>query len=103
MLKSLIAWVLSISLFASVAVLAWCLPCPTGPWWSAYIAIPAPVPGATVTTSNGTGSTVTTKKVKKTRVIWTTVFWFNATKTYTLQTWSPVKYAMMCCGDRMSS
>jgi hypothetical protein len=88
---------------ASVSAFAQCPPCPTGPWWSAYVAIPAPIPGATVTTSNGTGATVTTKKVKKTRVIWTTVFWFNGVKTYTMNTRTPVKYAMMCCVDRMSS
>lgn len=99
MLKSFIATVLSVLLVSSVATFAYCPPCPTGPWWSAYVAIPAPIPGATVTTSNGTGSTVTTKKVKKTKVIGTAVFWFNDLKTYTVNTRNPVKYAVMCCGD----
>lgn len=97
MLKSLIAWVLSICMFASVATFAYCPPCPTGPWWSAYVAIPAPVPGTTVTTSNGTGGVTTTKKKVK-RMIGTMVFWFNTVKTFVLNAWTP-KYAMMCCGD----
>ena len=89
---------LSVLLLSSVTSFAYCPPCPTAAWGSAYVAIPAPIPGTTVTQSNWTGTVSTTKKKVK-RMIGTTVFWFNGAKTYTVNTRNPVKYATMCCGD----
>ena len=103
MFKLLLLTMLSVFLLTSVTSFASCPPCPpSAAWGSAYVAIPAPIPGTTMTTSSWTGTVTTTKKKVK-RMIGTMVFWFNGAKTYTVNTRNPVKYAMMCCGDYETS